>query len=170
MKFIRDIIQFIHLLLAMIGMAAVLFTALCLLAWVAPARADDQVLLGAWSVHLESHKGAPNESHELTGYQTGPFVFASFVNSYGAKSELMGIETPALSHGNLNLSLYVGGVRGYGHCGWVPYSHAGVEERDDKICGVVVPRLSYTRWKVITPSIVLFGSAATLYFTVPLEF
>lgn len=107
---------------------------------------------GAWSKHFSDD--AYNESHSLLAVEYRSYMAGYFRNSYGEDS-VFAAKRWSWSHGNWEAGIAVGAVYGYRHCfkGWA--------DRSRRVCPLVSPSLTYTKY-AIQPSVLVMGNAAAL--------
>ena len=113
------------------------------------ARADS-IIVGGWSTHIASPDSQYNQDHRLIGYDSEEWLFASFKNSYDRDSFAI-MKGWHKRTSLFRLSLYGGGVYGYRSC-------YGDEGEDGRLCPLIVPAVSYTRYK-LQPAVFLMGEA-----------
>lgn len=131
---------------------------LCAAMYASNAKAETAVYLGAWSKHVVTN-GNYNETHDLIAVEHDKILAARFVNSYSR-------ETYALAYGwhkrwgDFRGSIYAGGMMGYRSC-------YGDDGDYAMLCPMVVPAVSYTKYRV-QPTVLLLGEAVAISFRVEL--
>lgn len=124
----------------------------------APVQADE-VYLGGWSKHFLS-EDITNETHNLVAYRSDHGYMAGyFKNSYGDDTVFAAVSKELWSRGHWEANLHYGVMVGYDEC--------VMTGRDDALCPMILPELSYTKYRV-KPTLALMGDA--LAFTVRVGF
>lgn len=119
-----------------------------------PAYSQTAIHAGGHSYHLATgHKVDYTSSHDLIGVEAGPYLAATFRNSYGRRSYLAGYGF-SKDWGHWRGPVYVGAVRGYRSC----YGDEGDKAR---VCPMAFPSLHYTKYR-FQPGVLLFGEALAL--------
>ena len=116
----------------------------------APVSAESvYVHTGAWSQHLSSEDY--NESHNLLAVEYSSYMAGYFNNSYGENSGFIA-KRFSWDYGHWQAGISVGAVYGYRSClkGW--------DEGGKRVCPMVSPSLTYTRYPV-QPSVLILGNA-----------
>ncbi len=119
----------------------------------APAVASDVYIhTGAWSQHLS--RDDYNESHRLAAVEYSSYMAGYFNNSYDEDSAFIA-KRWSQDFGDWEASISLGAVYGYRSCikGW--------SEDDRRICPLISPSLTYTRYAV-QPSLLLMGNALAI--------
>lgn len=116
------------------------------------AHAETYLYAGAWSKHLEHSEIDYNESHNLLAVEHRQIVVGGFRNSWGRDSWFAAYRWTWTPLEHVEASVLAGGVYGYSHC-W-----KGEDGGGRKICPMLSPGITYTRWRV-QPSVLLLGNA-----------
>ena len=115
-----------------------------------PATAESLYLhTGAWSSHFSSHNY--NETHDLVALEYSSYMTGYFQNSYGEDS-VFAAKRWSWDEGHWKAGISLGAVYGYRSCtkGW---SHG-----ERRLCPMISPSLTYTRYPV-QPSVLVLGNA-----------
>src|SRR5690554_416747 len=116
------------------------------------AQADVSLQLGAWSYHLMTGDDYDyTSSHDLVGIEYKKVMATTFRNSYGRRTYSLSGEVFSFKQGDWVGSVHVGIMRGYRKC-------YGDDGSNTNVCPLIVPRLSYAKYKV-QPTILLMGEA-----------
>lgn len=107
---------------------------------------------GAWSQHMDGDE--LNESHSLVAVEVDSYMAGYFRNSYDEDS-VFAAKRWAWNHGNWQASISVGAVYGYRSC------LKGIDDNGRKLCPLVSPSLTYTKYAV-QPSLLVLGNAVAL--------
>lgn len=128
----------------------VVVLALCAVASKAGATT---LYLGAWSKHLDG--GSYNETHDLVAVEHNRWIAGTLVNSYNDRTYIAGHGWDLAQGNDWRFRLYAGASYGYRSC------EAGETGDSAKVCPLLVPELTYTKYRV-KPAVMLFGGAVAL--------
>lgn len=124
----------------------------------APAHAAS-VYVGAWSKHMDS--GKYNETHDLVALEHRGWIAGTLVNSYNDRTYIAGYGWDLVQVTDWKIRLHAGASYGYRTC------KTGQTGEKARVCPLLVPELTYTKYR-IQPAILLFGGSAAL--SLKLEF
>ncbi|EDM46257.1 hypothetical protein [Marinobacter algicola] len=107
---------------------------------------------GAWSQHFSDEQR--NETHDLIAVEVDSYMAGYFENSY-SEDALFAAKRWSWQYGNFEAGIAVGAVYGYRSC------TKGTADRSRRLCPLVYPSLTYTKY-VIQPSVLVLGNAVAV--------
>lgn len=135
-----------------------LIAIVALLVMASNASAEGSVYLGGWSTHLKSAH-ATNETHDFLVVEYKGYIAGSFINSYGARTEIVGkkFEIDMLSTENFKTSLGASITHGYKNC----LTNEQDASLPAKYCFDPLAELQYTKYRV-APSLIVVPAGLVL--------
>lgn len=134
--------------IAMLVIAAAILFSAC------QAKACDEVYVGAASYHVNDDRDLKSV-HALLSCEKSGYIVGAMENSHGNPTALAGKQFKLFESGYIESVVYVGLTYGYYGC------DNSEDTKSRTVCPMVVPEISYTKYRV-KPAVVLLGNAAAL--------
>lgn len=118
------------------------------------ASAEGSVYLGGWSKHEASAK-ATNETHDFLVFEYKGYVAGSFINSYGARTDIVGkkFNIDILSSENFKTSFGLGVTHGYKSC----LTNVQPNDAPSKYCAEPLLEIQYTKYRIVPTILAIPG-------------